>query len=117
VTPSCVFCARIADGDYDRVSRYVARFEPLSPVTPGHLLFLPKAHYMSADADPHVTGVVFAAAARYGREGAPAYNLITSVGTSASQTIMHFHVHYVPRRPSDGLHLPWTALTTGHARG
>lgn len=104
----CVFCQRVAASDYTKVSRYVARFEPLNPVTPGHMLFIPKAHYMSAEHEPHVTGVVFEAAARWAREQPYSFNLITSVGAPATQSIMHLHVHYIPRFTGDGLHLPWT---------
>jgi histidine triad (HIT) family protein len=36
-------------------------------------------------------------------------NLITSVGSAATQTVFHLHVHVVPRRAGDGLALPWTS--------
>jgi diadenosine tetraphosphate (Ap4A) HIT family hydrolase len=35
-------------------------------------------------------------------------NIITSIGPAASQTVMHTHLHIVPRTEGDGLHLPWT---------
>ena len=35
-------------------------------------------------------------------------NLITSIGPAATQTVPHLHLHLVPRRPGDGLPLPWT---------
>jgi histidine triad (HIT) family protein len=38
------------------------------------------------------------------------YNLITSGGREATQTVMHAHVHYVPRRRGDGLKLPWSPV-------
>jgi histidine triad (HIT) family protein len=38
------------------------------------------------------------------------YNIITSMGEYATQTVFHLHVHIVPRRLNDGLHLPWTEL-------
>jgi histidine triad (HIT) family protein len=104
----CVFCQRIASGDYERVSLYVARFEPLNPVTSGHMLFIPKNHYHDAGHDPNMTGVVFAAAARYAEETQRPFNLITSAGTWATQSVFHLHVHFIPRRDGDGLHLPWT---------
>jgi histidine triad (HIT) family protein len=47
-------------------------------------------------------------AARWGAEKNEDFNLITSRGKFATQTILHTHIHYVPRRENDGLFLPWT---------
>lgn len=47
------------------------------------------------------------AAARY-----ESYNLITSCGEAATQSVRHLHWHVVPRRIGDGLHLPWTGQVT-----
>ena len=85
--------------------------EPLGPVTPGHVLAIPRKHVPSADALPFVTGNAFAIATMYARKVAlESYNLITSVGAPATQTVQHLHVHVVPRRPGDGLLLPWSEL-------
>lgn len=85
----------------------VVAFDPLNPVTPGHMLFIPVAHYATASVVPHcMLGDVFGAAAAWAK-GQP-YNLITSAGASASQTVFHMHVHLVPRVQGDGLVLPWT---------
>lgn len=97
------WCATLAGGVGE-----VYRFPPLNPVTPGHMLFVPKGHWADATADPMVTGKVFEMAAWYTRSRGIEANLITSVGPAASQTVRHLHVHYVPRRPGDGLRLPWT---------
>jgi len=34
-------------------------------------------------------------------------NIITSIGSAATQTVMHAHIHIVPRAEGDGLKLPW----------
>lgn len=104
----CPFCARVRDGEYRQTEvRGVVCFEPLNPVTPGHTLFVPLSHALHSA--PRYVGQTMEAAASYaGRQGGEDYNLITSSGPSATQTIEHIHVHYVPRRPDDGLHLPWT---------
>jgi len=111
---NCVFCD-LANGNSEKVFRHhpgsVVHFEPLNPVTPGHMLFVPKQHVESASEEPIVTANVFYRAADYANEkkrNASDFNLITSAGTNATQTVFHLHVHYVPRRPNDGLHLPWT---------
>jgi len=82
---------------------------PLRPVALGHTLFIPNGHIPSALADPVMAGRVFERAARFAAwQGAHGYNLITSAGVAATQTVFHLHVHVVPRRPEDGLPLPWT---------
>lgn len=108
---ACPFCDRIALGQYDLAGSTlpVVTFEPLNPVTPGHRLFLPMAHVEHPNADPHL-GAAFNAAERWGALTGDQFNLITSAGPLATQTVAHVHVHYVPRRPSDGLELPWTGL-------
>lgn len=34
--------------------------------------------------------------------------ITTEAEAEATQTVFHLHVHLVPRRAEDGLHLPWT---------
>lgn len=104
----CPFCQRIEAGDVDGELDGVFDFEPLNPVTPGHRLFVPREHVQTAGTMPHVTGRVFRVASRFAAELDPAFNLITSAGTAATQTVAHLHIHYIPRRAGDGLHLPWT---------
>lgn len=50
-------------------------------------------------------------AAAYGEAMGTDFNLITSAGAAATQTVAHLHVHYVPRRTGDGLGLPWTGTS------
>lgn len=107
----CPFCARIKSGDYDEelsLPGSVAVFEPLNPVTPGHLLVVPFRHVRDAAVNGHVTGVVMEHAARLiGNFGIQA-NIITSIGPLATQSVFHLHAHVIPRREGDGLALPWT---------
>lgn len=104
----CVFCGKIktlsVDDLFDDMD--IAHFEPLNPVTPGHRLFVPVLH--REHPFPLYVGKAMKAAEAWARKFGEDYNLITSSGPSATQTIDHIHVHYVPRREGDGLHLPWT---------
>lgn len=109
---SCVFCkierqqapARFVGSWAD-----VFAIEPLGPVTPGHVLFIPRAHVTDFTDDPIVAAQVMAHAARYvAEEGISDANLITSKGEHATQTVFHLHLHVVPRTLDDGLTLPWT---------
>ncbi|MFE6860962.1 HIT family protein [Nocardia sp. NPDC057668] len=103
----CVFCGRIVRGEFDREYAFgVVRFAPVNPVVAGHMLFVPRAHAEHPDAD--AVGRSMAAAESYGGERQADFNLITSSGVDATQTVPHIHVHYVPRRSGDGLALPWT---------
>jgi histidine triad (HIT) family protein len=86
----------------------MAVFEPLNPVTPGHLLVVPWEHIPDAASGPDIAADVMRwAALTVQRLGVPA-NIITSVGAGATQSVFHLHIHIVPRRLGDGLHLPWT---------
>jgi histidine triad (HIT) family protein len=110
----CPFCQRISAGEYDR--RYNGRdgwdgavvFEPLNPVTPGHLLVVSVSHVEHAAKMPYLTASVMESAATEARFLQGDANIITSIGSAATQTVKHLHVHVVPRRAGDGLHLPWT---------
>lgn len=110
---TCAFCA-IIDGrapsiDVAPTPHYnVVRFTPLHPVTDGHLLFVPDWHAEHPDA--LAVAEAMGAAAAYARDWLPnaEFNLITSSGRAATQTIDHVHVHLVPRQPGDGLLLPWS---------
>jgi len=109
---SCPFCARIEQMDFDQAyNSTVVRFEPLNPVTPGHMLFVPWHHAEHPDATAVRAAMGYAA--RYADGRREDFNLITSSGASATQTVPHIHVHYVPRRQGDGLALPWTAQQAG----
>lgn len=112
MTARCVLCDYQPTTEtpilYDWPDTFVIR--PLAPVVPGHVLVIPKAHVYTAADEPMVTATTFGRAAMWpqfhGRD--EAFNLITSVGPEATQTVFHLHVHYVPRHAGDGLALPWT---------
>lgn len=107
---TCVFCDIIDGFPTATVAhRGVASimFEPLDPVTPGHLLVAPYRHVADAFEDPDVTGATMRDAATWAANYYPNANLITSIGASATQSVRHLHIHIVPRREGDGLHLPW----------
>lgn len=114
LTPTdCPFCERIRKQEYDdyHYEFGAVTFEPLNPVTEGHRLFVPTTHVVDAAEDPATTAATFRAAADYAQKKLSklqSFNLITSAGKYATQTVEHLHVHLVPRRKDDGLHLPWT---------
>jgi histidine triad (HIT) family protein len=111
----CIFCQIIAGtSPVNMVEEWpeAIAFVPLNPVTPGHLLIVPRAHVRDFVQDPIVTAGVFARAAELaaeeGEEGEEeGLNLITSAGEAATQTVFHMHVHLIPRVSGDRVSLPW----------
>jgi len=110
----CAFCEIVAGRKSAKVlcvwSDAMA-FLPLGPVTEGHALVVPRLHVRDAQEDPLVTGMTFARAAQLAGDAGKnfSFNLITSSGADATQSVFHLHVHLVPRRENDGLALPWGA--------
>jgi len=75
-------------------------FRDQYPVSPGHLLFVPK------DNNPDCIMDCFRAAHQYGQwavlQGeANAYNIGMNCGSAAGQTVMYPHVHMIPRHHGD----------------
>lgn len=108
----CTFCRKLDAGDYEGIRNGVAWFEPLDPVTPGHVLFVPVDHVEDACDNPPVTALVMQVAAQ-ALTGCGDGNLIWNVGPLAGQTVWHAHLHWVPRREGDGLVLPWDGQERG----
>jgi len=109
--PFCEFTAAVLENDlaYARFDKY--------PVNPGHLLLLPRRHvasYFDATAEERAAlfGLIDAGKAfldaRFRPDG---YNIGVNVGESAGQTVMHLHVHLIPRYRGD------TANPRGGVRG
>jgi len=106
----CVFCPANWP-NLDVVQREHSSFlifRPLDPVTDGHVLVVSRHHTANASISTQDTANIMGLAARYVREQGIEANIITSIGSHATQTVMHTHVHVVPRRENDGLPLPWT---------
>lgn len=108
----CVFCdidkIESAKIEYRGMGGMVMVFEPLNPVVPGHLLVVNKRHSEDFTDKPMVFAETAKVAAEVAAEKGGAYNLITSKGKEATQSVFHCHVHLVPRSKGDGLRLPWS---------
>lgn len=118
---SCVFCPDNWDnldivnrGTIDGQSYAIVR--PLDPVTEGHLLVIGDQHSKDAASNPlQAMFLMGVAAGEMWTQGIQA-NIITSIGPDATQTVMHTHLHVVPRRKNDHLPLPWTPQHERKAR-
>lgn len=106
----CIFCAIIfgeAPANILMEWNDAIAIMPRNPVVPDHTLVLPITHVDNAAEQPDVTAATMRRAAEYARLFRSA-NLITSIGSAATQTVFHLHVHVVPRKDGDGLLLPWS---------
>lgn len=103
----CVFCGEI---DKDRViyedSTWIAILDSY-PVSEGHTLLIPKRHcktyfdlnYIETSTLPLTLNVVkFILDSKYKPNG---YNIGINCGESAGQTVMHCHIHIIPRYDGD----------------
>lgn len=106
MSKDCVFCKKIADEDLESAGDCVV-FKPLNPVVEGHLLVVPRRHVDNFGFDPNVTADTMRTAVWISRRFRE-FNIITSKGKNASQSINHLHVHIIPRKKGDGLKLPWS---------
>jgi diadenosine tetraphosphate (Ap4A) HIT family hydrolase len=110
----CVFCVdnwpnlEILADLTNAEGHRVAVLRPLDPVTDGHVLVIGALHTKTAATDPRITGQLMVTAAWWVQQLKIEANIITSIGSAATQTVMHTHVHVVPRKVGDGLPLPWT---------
>jgi histidine triad (HIT) family protein len=114
--PTCIFC-KIVAGELpativDEDERTMA-FMDISPATRGHALVIPREHAADVHAiDPDDLAAVAVAAHRLAakmreRLEADGINLLISSGADAWQTVLHLHMHVIPRYAGDPLKLPW----------
>ncbi len=107
----CIFC-RIAAGDAAASVVHddgeILAFMDIRPVTPGHLLVIPRRHapYL-ADLDEATGGRIFvaaqqlAAALRASGLRCEGVNLFLADGEAAFQEVFHTHLHVIPRFAGD----------------
>lgn len=103
-TDPCPFCT--LEGAVLTSALAYARFDKY-PVTPGHLLILPRRHVADwFETTPQERTAIWSLAdeARELLRGGYApdgFNLGVNVGESAGQTIFHAHLHVIPRYRGD----------------
>lgn len=88
-------------------------FFPLEPATQGHTMVIPKRHIENflelqpSDIPELGQVVVHVSKALQAVLSPEGMNLITSAGEAASQSVMHLHVHLVPRWTDDAVGEIW----------
>ena len=114
----CIFC-KIADGRIPCHKIYeddaVLAFLDIGPVSDGHVLVVPKAHFVRLDDGPAdvLAGALSClgriARAVVGAMGADGYNVLCNNGRAAGQLVEHVHFHIIPRKSGDGVFDRWPA--------
>lgn len=106
IPQSCPFCTPGPDDILLENGESYAKLD-LYPVSPGHLLIIPRRHIRSLfDATPGELAALWdlltSAKRLIDEQYAPdGYNIGINDGESAGQTIMHLHIHLIPRYSGD----------------
>lgn len=110
----CIFC-KIINGDIPSKKVYedkdVLAILDISQATKGHTLVIPKKHYdniLSINEDDYLA--VMKKVKELSNKivtnlGAEGVNVLNNCNEVAGQSVMHFHVHIIPRYKKDDLKL------------
>ena len=114
--PNCIFC-KIVGGEvpsfklYEDASTFA--FMDINPANEGHCLAIAKSHFENLYAAPAGEAGEVAETARKVAKAVnevvkpDGLNLIQANGPGAAQSVMHFHIHILPRRLGDELKINW----------
>jgi diadenosine tetraphosphate (Ap4A) HIT family hydrolase len=106
VQHDCLFC-QLKTNRIRVESEFALAFLDGFPVTQGHTLVIPKQHVASlfelpAEAQAAVWALVAQVRNLLREELHPdGFNIGVNDGTAAGQTLMHAHIHVIPRRHGD----------------
>ncbi len=115
----CIFC-KIVRGEIPAAKVYedteVLAFLDITPVNPGHVLVVPKAHFeiLQAIPDPILSKLIVVVKKIAGgirkATRAEGINIGMNNGAAAGQEVPHAHIHVMPRFKDDGYKL-WHGTT------
>lgn len=110
----CVFC-KIINGEIPCFKLYengfVTCFLDISQATKGHTLIVPKKHVENVfslneeEASEIMKAAVIVSNLLKEKLGVENVNLLNNSGSLAGQTVMHFHLHVIPRYEGDNVKL------------
>lgn len=116
----CIFC-KLANGDIPTRSIYEDEefnvILDVAPATKGHALILPKNHaanlYELLDETAAKTLVLAKKLITSMTEklNCQGFNVVQNNGETAGQTVLHFHMHLIPRYEGDGQNMLWEPQT------
>ena len=109
----CVFCLILAGelpASFVHEDDRVVAFMDLNPITPGHMLVIPRTHAPAlADLKPRDGKRMFSVAAQLASSlrrtslRTEGINLFLADGEAAGQEVFHAHLHVIPRHENDGV--------------
>ncbi|HEV3365805.1 MAG TPA: HIT family protein [Acidimicrobiia bacterium] len=101
----CIFCTPRVE--LLEANELAVAFPAGYPVSPGHVLIVPRRHEpdffsLTAEEQAALVALVNPVRARLSERYAPdAFNLGVNAGKAAGQTILHAHLHVIPRYAGD----------------
>ncbi|GLX95903.1 HIT domain-containing protein [Herbidospora sp. NBRC 101105] len=117
----CVFCAIVrgeAEASVPYADDQVMAIMDIAPVTPGHLLVIPRVHAvglddLDEDTGAHIWRIGHRMARALRRSGlrCDGVNVFLADGAAAFQEIFHVHLHVFPRYEGDGFRIEATWAT------
>ena len=108
----CIFCKiirREAKEEIVKSSDNFVAIRDASPIADGHMLIIPKQHYITLLDIPDELGkellqfTKLVASNILDKKLGNGFNTIMNNMSSAGQFVMHAHIHVIPRKDSDGI--------------
>ncbi len=119
MSDDCIFCKIIA-GDISSFKVYeddaTLAFMDINPVHDGHVLVIPKEHSANLmEVPPAALSATSTTAQKVAKAvqktlNPPGMNLLQCNGEAAKQSVLHFHMHILPRQMDDGATLNWELI-------
>ncbi len=119
----CIFCdiaSKLSEAEIIFENEKVIAFLDINPVNYGHTLVIPKKHFdnfltIPNDELAELTKLTQYIAGSVKRAlKADGFNIISNNGSSAGQSVFHFHYHIIPRYENDFLMRPRTMEYKGN---
>ncbi len=104
----CPFCRLLASGEIAESNDLAAATPDRFPVMPGHTLVISRRHEADWFALSESEQIAILSLARRVRDRIAAerhpdgWNVGVNVGVAAGQSVMHVHLHVIPRYADDG---------------
>jgi len=107
----CIFC-KIVSGEMPAAKVYEDEkslaFLDINPVSPGHVLLIPKEHHQMMDNAPdELIAYLFTSAKKLMRKIKKSMVADYVVVSVAGMDVPHLHIHLIPRYANDGLANFW----------
>ena len=107
ILKDCIFC-NLDNSRIEKENSFALSFKDLYPVTSGHTLVIPKRHTQSffdltGEEKKAMLELLESQRSDLMRsdKSITGFNIGVNDGTDSGQTIMHCHIHLIPRRSGD----------------